>query len=93
MLMCKSANLFGLLRLAEVALMLKSSLIITSYIIRTRSFILRGPTLLLLHSLGAFLFTHLGLEIRLGLLRLHGISGWDSHWVYYMVPLEQGDNF
>jgi hypothetical protein len=55
--------------------MLRSSLIIRSYIIKTRKFILRGPRLLSLRSLGAFLFTHLGLGIGLGLLWLHRISG------------------
>jgi hypothetical protein len=75
MLLCNSANLFGLLRLVEVSLMLRSSLIIMSCIIRTRRFILRGPRLFSLHSLGAFPFTHLGFGIGLGLLHLHGISG------------------
>jgi hypothetical protein len=55
--------------------MLRSSLIILGCIIRTGRFILRGPRLLSLHSLAAFLFTHLGLGIELGLLRLHRISG------------------
>jgi hypothetical protein len=36
---------------------------------------LRGPRLPSLHSLGTYLFTHLGLGIALGLLPLHRISG------------------
>jgi hypothetical protein len=75
MLMCKSANLFGLLLLAEVVLMLRFSLITMSYITRTRRFILRGPRLPSVHSLGAYLFTHLSLGIVLGILPLHRISG------------------
>jgi hypothetical protein len=55
--------------------MLRFSLITMSYITRTRRFILRGLRLPSLHSLGAYLLTHLGLGIALGLLPLYGISG------------------
>jgi hypothetical protein len=73
MLLFKSANLFGLSRLAEVALMLKFLLITMSYIIKTRRFILRGPRLPSLLSLGVYPFIHLDLGIGLGLLRPCGI--------------------
>jgi hypothetical protein len=75
MLLCKSASLFGMLLLAEVILMLRFLLITMSYITRTRRFILKGPRLPSLHSLGAYIFTHLGLGIALGLLPLRGTSG------------------
>jgi hypothetical protein len=74
MLLFKSANLFGLSRLAEVALMLKFLLITMSYIIKTRRFILRGPRLPSLLSLGVYPFIHLDLGIGLGLLRPCGIN-------------------
>jgi hypothetical protein len=49
--------------------MLKFSLITMSCIIKTRRFILRGPRLSLLHSLDAYPFICLDLEIVLGLLK------------------------
>jgi hypothetical protein len=55
--------------------MLKFSLITTSYIIKTRRFILRGLRLPSLHSLGAYPFIHLDLRITLGLIRLRKING------------------
>jgi hypothetical protein len=75
MLLFKSTNLFGLSRLMEVALILKFLLIIMSYIIKTRRFILTGLRLPSLHSLGAYPFTHLNLGIALVLLRPHKING------------------
>jgi hypothetical protein len=74
-LLCKSTSLFGMLLLVEVLLMLRIFLITMSYITRTRRFILKGPRLPSLHSLGAYLFTHLSLGIMLGLLPLHRTSG------------------
>jgi hypothetical protein len=73
-LLFKSTNLFGLSRLVEVTLVLKFSLVTTSYIIKTRRFILRGPRLPSLHSLGAYPFIHLDLGITLGLLKPRGIN-------------------
>jgi hypothetical protein len=55
--------------------MLKFSLITMSCIIKIRRFILRDPRLCLLYSLNAYHFTHLDLEIVLGLLRLHRTNG------------------
>jgi hypothetical protein len=55
--------------------MLRFLLITMSYITRTRGFILKGPRLHSLHSLGAYLFTHVGLGITLGLLPLRRTSG------------------
>jgi hypothetical protein len=75
MLLFKLANLFGLSCLAEVALIMKFSLITMSYIIKTRRFILRGLRLPSLHSLGAYPFTHLDLGITPGLLGPHRING------------------
>jgi hypothetical protein len=42
---------------------------------QNKKILLRGLRLPLLHSFGAYLFTHLGLGIALGLLPLRGISG------------------
>jgi hypothetical protein len=55
--------------------MLKFSLITTSYIIKTRRVIFRGPRLPSLHSLGVYPFIHLDLGIALGLLWPCGING------------------
>jgi hypothetical protein len=55
--------------------MLRSSLIITSYIIKIKRFILKGATPCSLCSLGAFCFTRLSLGIAPDLLQPHEISG------------------
>jgi hypothetical protein len=55
--------------------MLRFLLITMSYTTRTRRFTLKGLRLPSLHSLGAYLFTHLGLVIVLVLLPLCGTSG------------------
>jgi hypothetical protein len=74
-LLFRLASLFGLSLLVEVTLTLKFSLITMSCIIKTRRFILRGLRLSLLRSLDAYPFTHLDLEIALGLLKPHGTNG------------------
>jgi hypothetical protein len=61
--------------LAVVALMLKFSLITMSCIIKIRRSTLRFPRLSSLHSLDAYPFTRLDLEIALGSLRLRGTNG------------------
>jgi hypothetical protein len=55
--------------------MLKFSLIIMSCTIKTRRFILRGPRLPSVFSLGVYPFIHLDLGITLGLLKPCEISG------------------
>jgi hypothetical protein len=59
----RSASLFGLLLLVKVVLLQMFSLTTTSYIIRTKRFILKDLRLLSLHSLGVYLFIHHGLGI------------------------------
>jgi hypothetical protein len=77
--------------------MLRSLLIITSYIIKIKRFILMGATPWSVRNLGAFHFTRLGLGIMPDLLHPHAISG---HVVGIVigsivewVPLEQGKDF
>jgi hypothetical protein len=71
----RSASLFGLLLLAEVALLRAFLLITMSYIIRTKRFIWKGLILLLLHSLGVYLFIRHNLGIVRGLPPQQGING------------------
>jgi hypothetical protein len=55
--------------------MLRSSLIITSCIIKIRRFISRGAILRSLRNSGAFHFTRLDLGLALDLPRPHGTNG------------------
>jgi hypothetical protein len=69
------AGLSGLLLLVEAVPPCTFLLITTSCTIKTRKFISKDPTLVLLHNLVVYLFIRPGLEIGQGLPPLRGISG------------------